>query len=88
MSKKNKVLVVDDERDILEMLDYNLSKEGYEVIQAADGLSAIEIAKEELPQMILLDVMMPGMDGFEVCSRLKSSRAIPSSADRSISTDA
>jgi two-component system alkaline phosphatase synthesis response regulator PhoP len=71
MSKKNKVLVVDDEPDILEMLDYNLSKEGYEVIQASDGLSAIEAAKEHLPQLILLDVMMPKIDGIETCRRLR-----------------
>lgn len=71
MSKKNKVLIVDDESDILEMLDYNLSKEGYEVIQASDGFSAVEAAKEHLPQLILLDVMMPKMDGIETCRRLR-----------------
>ena len=71
MSKKNKVLVVDDENDILEMLDYNLSKEGYEVIKANDGLSAIEAAKEHLPQLILLDVMMPKIDGIETCRRIR-----------------
>ncbi len=71
MSKKNKVLIVDDESDILEMLDYNLSKEGYEVIQASDGFSAIEAAKEHLPQLILIDVMMPKMDGIETCRRLR-----------------
>jgi two-component system alkaline phosphatase synthesis response regulator PhoP len=71
MSKKNKVLVVDDEQDILEMLDYNLSKEGYEVFMASDGLSAIEAAKEHLPQLILLDVMMPKIDGIETCRRLR-----------------
>ncbi len=71
MSKKNKILIVDDEIDILEMLDYNLSKEGYEVIRALDGESAIVAAKEHLPQLILLDVMMPKMDGIETCRRLR-----------------
>ena len=71
MSKKNKILIVDDELDILEMLDYNLSKEGYEVIRASDGESAITAAKEHLPQLILLDVMMPKMDGIETCRRLR-----------------
>ncbi len=71
MSKKNRVLVVDDESDILEMLDYNLSKEGYEVFKATDGLAAIEAAKEHLPHLILLDVMMPKIDGIETCRRLR-----------------
>jgi two-component system, OmpR family, alkaline phosphatase synthesis response regulator PhoP len=71
MNKKNRVLVVDDETDILEMLDYNLSKEGYEVIKASDGLAAIEAAKEHLPHLILLDVMMPKIDGIETCRRLR-----------------
>lgn len=71
MSKKNRVLVVDDETDILEMLDYNLSKEGYEVFTASDGLAAIEAAKEHLPQLILLDVMMPKIDGIETCRRIR-----------------
>lgn len=71
MSKRNRVLVVDDESDILEMLNYNLSKEGYEVVTATDGLSAIEAAKEHMPQLILLDVMMPKIDGIETCRRLR-----------------
>jgi two-component system alkaline phosphatase synthesis response regulator PhoP len=71
MSKKNRVLVVDDESDILEMLDYNLTKEGYEVFTASDGIAAIEAAKEHLPQLILLDVMMPKIDGIETCRRLR-----------------
>jgi two-component system alkaline phosphatase synthesis response regulator PhoP len=71
MSKKNRVLVVDDESDILEMLDYNLTKEGYEVFTANDGTSAVDAAKEHLPQLILLDVMMPKIDGIETCRRLR-----------------
>jgi two-component system alkaline phosphatase synthesis response regulator PhoP len=71
MTKKNRVLVVDDESDILEMLDYNLTKEGYEVEKVSDGLSAIEVAKEFQPQLILLDVMMPRMDGIETCRKIR-----------------
>lgn len=73
MTKKNKILVVDDETDILEMLDYNLSKEGYEVKTASDGIAAIELAKEFLPNLILLDVMMPKIDGIETCRRMRES---------------
>jgi two-component system alkaline phosphatase synthesis response regulator PhoP len=68
---KNKILLVDDEEDILDLLEYNLSKEGYEVKRAADGLSAIELAKEFIPQLVLLDVMMPKLDGIETCRRLR-----------------
>jgi len=71
MSNKNTVLVVDDESDILEMLQYNLVKEGYEVLLANDGQMAINLAKEHLPDLILLDVMMPKMDGIETCRRLR-----------------
>ena len=72
-SKKNfKVLVVDDDADILELLQYNLSKEGYEVKVADNGKKAIEIAKDFVPSLILLDVMMPGMDGYAVCATLKA----------------
>ena len=71
-SKKNfKVLVVDDDADILELLQYNLSKEGYEVKVADNGKKAIEIAKDFVPSLILLDVMMPQMDGVETCRQLR-----------------
>lgn len=67
---KYKILLVDDENDILEFLSYNLRKEGYQVLTASNGLQAIEIAKKELPNLIVLDVMMPQMDGMETCSIL------------------
>lgn len=71
-SKKNfKVLAVDDDADILELLQYNLAKEGFEVKVADNGKKAIEIAKEFLPNLILLDVMMPQMDGVETCRQLR-----------------
>lgn len=66
-----KILLVDDEKDILEFLSYNLRKEGYQVFTARNGVNAIKIATAELPQLIILDMMMPEMDGIETCSGLK-----------------
>lgn len=66
-----KILVVDDESDILELLKYNLSKEGYEVKTASDGVKGLEIAKNFLPDMILLDIMMPKQDGVETCRQIR-----------------
>lgn len=66
-----KVLIVDDEQDVLEFLSYNLSKEGFEVFKADNGKSGVEIAKKENPDIILLDVMMPEMDGIETCRTLR-----------------
>lgn len=65
-----KILVVDDEKDIVEMLKYNLEKEGYTVFTALNGKRAIEQAQENKPNLILLDIMMPEMDGWEVCKQL------------------
>jgi two-component system alkaline phosphatase synthesis response regulator PhoP len=66
MSLAHRVLVVDDEADIVELLVYNLEKEGYKVASAPDGKKAIEIAKEFLPDLVILDIMMPFFDGIEV----------------------
>lgn len=66
-----KVLVVDDESDILELLEYNLKKEGYDVKTANDGRKAVEIAKTFQPQLVLLDIMMPNQDGVETCRQLR-----------------
>ncbi|MCK4846375.1 MAG: response regulator [Deltaproteobacteria bacterium] len=66
-----KVLTVDDEPDILNLLGYNLKKAGYEVIEATDGREAIELAKERLPDLILLDIMLPNMEGTEALKHLK-----------------
>jgi len=68
----NKILLVDDEQDILEFLSYNLRKEGYEVHTSTNGKKAVEIAKEVKPQLIILDVMMPDLDGIETCRELRS----------------
>lgn len=73
MSTKNKrILVVDDEEDILNLLSYNLNKAGYDVLTAKDGPEALELAVKELPGLILLDIMLPNMEGTEVLKRLKA----------------
>lgn len=66
-----KILAVDDEPDILEIIGYNLSKEGYEVLTASNGADAIRIAREQRPDLIILDIMMPKMDGIETCRQIK-----------------
>ncbi|TLX77169.1 response regulator transcription factor [Labilibacter sediminis] len=66
-----KILLVDDEPDIIEFVSYNLKKEGFQVITSENGIEAIKIAKKELPQLIILDVMMPEMDGIETCEEIK-----------------
>ncbi len=68
---KYKILLVDDEEDILEFLSYNLQKEGFQILRAGNGNDAIELAKKHEPQLILLDVMMPGMDGIETCEEIR-----------------
>ncbi|MBL4704700.1 MAG: response regulator transcription factor [Flavobacteriales bacterium] len=67
MKEAYKILIVDDERDLVEMLEYNLKKEGFEVFCAFDGVEAVRLAKKIIPDLILLDVMMPEMDGVEAC---------------------
>jgi len=71
MSKAQKILLVDDEPDILEFLSYNLKKEGYHVITANNGKEGLVTAKKELPDLIILDAMMPEMDGMETCRELR-----------------
>lgn len=68
-----KILLVDDEPHILQFLELGLTNEGFEVKTAADGMSAVTLAQEYLPHVVILDVMMPGMDGYEVCRMLKKS---------------
>ena len=71
MSTEQKILLVDDEQDILEFLSYNLKKEGYSVFTANNGKEAITVAKKVRPDLIILDVMMPDMDGIETCRGLR-----------------
>lgn len=75
MENPYKILVVDDENDILEFIQYNLKKEGYEVHLAHNGQEAIDMGKKIKPDLILLDVMMPVMDGIEACKQMKSDSA-------------
>ncbi len=70
-----KILLVDDEPDILEFVRYNLAKEGYEVITAPDGKTALEVAEREKPDLIVLDIMMPELDGVETCRQLRKNKA-------------
>lgn len=72
MKKRDiKILLVDDEPDILEIVGYNLSTEGYQIITAENGIEAVKKAKKEKPQLIILDVMMPEMDGIEACEQIR-----------------
>ena len=72
----HKVLVVDDEEPILELLKYNLEKNGYEVKTAQDGARAVDIAKKFIPDLVLLDIMMPVMDGYEMLKVLKEDQTL------------
>jgi DNA-binding response OmpR family regulator len=70
--KKAKIVVIEDEPDILEIIVYNLSKEGFEVSSALDGEEGLQLVKKEVPDLVLLDLMLPGLDGIEVCRKLKA----------------
>ncbi|MEZ4793431.1 MAG: response regulator transcription factor [Gelidibacter sp.] len=79
MKKRDiKILLVDDEPDILEIVGYNLSSEGYQVITAENGMEAVKKAKRERPHLVIMDVMMPKMDGIEACEQI---RKIPDLSD-------
>tara|TARA_Y100000590_G_scaffold177010_1_gene202214 strand:+ start:215 stop:907 length:693 start_codon:yes stop_codon:yes gene_type:complete len=78
--KKPKIVVIEDEVDILEVINYNLSKEGFDVYSALDGEEGLALIKKEVPNLVLLDLMLPGLDGIEICRKLKtdySTRSIP-----------
>lgn len=70
-NSRYKILAVDDEPDILEIISYNLNKEGYEVLTASNGADAIRMAREQKPDLIILDIMMPKMDGIETCRQIR-----------------
>jgi DNA-binding response OmpR family regulator len=77
---RQRILVVDDEEDIRELVSYGLRREGYEVVTAPDGESALARVKERRPDLVVLDLMLPGIDGLEVCRRLRAddgTKAIP-----------
>ena len=75
MSRRPRVLIVDDEPNIVLSLQFLLSREGYEIDIARDGESALEIAARTPPDLVVLDLMLPGLDGYEVCRRLRASPA-------------
>ena len=75
--QKSRILVIEDDLTLLETLEYNLTGEGYEVITADDGLTALDVAREEQPDLIVLDLMLPRLDGFEVCRILRSETSVP-----------
>ena len=71
------ILIVDDEQPIVDILVYNLEKEGYKTITASDGITAVNMALEKKPDLILLDIMLPRLDGLSVCKRIKNSLNVP-----------
>lgn len=77
LEPQDRILVVEDDLTLLETLEYNLAGEGYEVLTAADGLTALEVAREEQPDLIVLDLMLPRLDGFEVCRILRHETNVP-----------
>jgi two-component system alkaline phosphatase synthesis response regulator PhoP len=74
---KEKILVVDDEKNIVELVKYNLEKEGYEVVCAYDGVQAVDLARQDKPDLMILDIMLPGQGGLEVCRILRKESRIP-----------
>ena len=74
---KKTILIVDDEKPIVDILVYNLEKEGYKTLEANDGVAAVEIATNQKPDLILLDIMLPKMDGLTVCKKIRSSLNVP-----------
>lgn len=77
MSMSEKILVVEDDPTLLETLEYNLRRQGYDVVTASDGLAAVALARQEHPDLVLLDVMLPRMDGFEVCRTVRQEMNMP-----------
>ena len=71
MQSNNRILLVDDENDILEFLSYNLKNEGFQVLTCNDGKTALSLLDDFMPHLIVLDVMMPGMDGIETCEQIR-----------------
>ncbi|MDH7498247.1 MAG: response regulator, partial [Syntrophomonadaceae bacterium] len=71
---RTRIMVVDDEESLVKLIAHNLQREGYEVIPVRDGLEALARARSEAPDLIILDVMLPGLDGLEVCRRLRQDK--------------
>jgi two-component system OmpR family response regulator len=77
MAGNDKILIVEDDRNLLDTLKYNLRKEGYAVVIAVDGAEALDVARREKPDLIVLDIMLPKMSGFEVCRILRKNMTVP-----------
>ena len=77
VEEKKTILIVDDEAPIVDILVYNLQKEGYNTLEANDGVTAVDIALKEKPDLILLDIMLPKMDGLSVCKRIRHTLNVP-----------
>ena len=71
MDRKQTVLIVEDEKNIVDILRFNLQREGYETLEAYDGVTGLKLILEKQPELILLDLMLPGMNGFEVCKTVR-----------------
>ena len=65
------ILIIEDEKDIAQAIEYNLNKEGFKVAKAYDGLAGLKMARDKQPSLLILDLMLPGIDGLEICRRLK-----------------
>jgi DNA-binding response OmpR family regulator len=77
MEAESTILIVEDDRNLLDTLKYNFVKEGYRVVTASDGAEALDVARREKPRLIILDLMLPSMSGFEVCRILRNEMAVP-----------
>ena len=71
------ILIVEDEQNIVDILSFNLSREGYQTLEALDGPTGLQLALEQNPDLILLDLMLPGMDGFHICKRIRAEKEVP-----------
>ncbi|HWO94238.1 MAG TPA: response regulator, partial [Dehalococcoidia bacterium] len=76
-STRRRVLVVEDDETLRESLRYTLSRDGYEVVAAADGPAGLRVAREDEPDLVILDLMLPGLDGLEVCRQIRRSSQVP-----------
>lgn len=77
MAENEKILIVEDDRNLSDTLKYNLRKEGYDVVTVADGAEALDIARREKPNLVILDIMLPKISGFEVCRILRKEMTVP-----------
>jgi two-component system alkaline phosphatase synthesis response regulator PhoP len=73
----NRILIIEDEKDIVRLVKYNLEKQGFEVLSASDGASGLELARKEKPDLIILDLMLPKIDGLEICRTLRQDSRVP-----------